>query len=104
MLVTAESCTGGLIAKLITDRAGSSSIFERGFVTYTNEAKHDLLNVSNDTLQTYGAVSAQIAKEMAQGALKNSEGDIAVSVTGIARSWRRIRRKTCWPRLYWNLI
>lgn len=84
MLVTAESCTGGLIAKLITDRPGSSSVLERGFVTYSNEAKIELLDVSSETVSTYGAVSEQTALEMAQGAFKKSRADIAISVTGIA--------------------
>ena len=84
MLVTAESCTGGLIAKLMTDRAGSSSVFERGFITYTNDSKIDLLDVSPKTLESYGAVSEDVAQEMALGAIKNSKANIAVSVTGIA--------------------
>ena len=84
MMVAAESCTGGLIAKSMTDRAGSSSVFERGFVTYSNEAKQELLGVNSDTLEAFGAVSLQTALEMAKGALKNSHGQIAVSVTGIA--------------------
>ncbi|MCB9964094.1 MAG: CinA family protein [Rhodospirillales bacterium] len=83
-LVTAESCTGGLIAKLMTDRAGSSTIFDRGFVTYSNDSKIELLDVSPETLATYGAVSAQTAEEMARGALKNSNATLAVSITGIA--------------------
>lgn len=84
MLVAAESCTGGLIAKLMTDRAGSSSVFERGYITYSNDAKMELLDVSSQTLDFYGAVSTQTAEEMAAGALKHSKADIAVSVTGIA--------------------
>lgn len=84
MLVTAESCTGGMIAAAITDRAGSSSILERGFVTYSNQAKMDCLDVSPETLKQFGAVSAQCAGEMAEGALKHSNADIAISVTGIA--------------------
>lgn len=83
-LVTAESCTGGMIAAAMTDRAGSSSIFDRGFVTYSNEAKIEELGVSADTIQTHGAVSEQAAREMAAGALAHSHADIAVSVTGIA--------------------
>ena len=84
MLVTAESCTGGLIAKLMTDRAGSSAVFERGFVTYTNEAKNELLNVSRETYREHGAVSEEVATEMAKGALANSHAQIAISVTGVA--------------------
>ena len=83
-LVTAESCTGGMIAAAVTDRSGSSAIFERGFVTYSNEAKIEELGVNSATIETYGAVSEQTAREMALGALKNSHADIAVAVTGIA--------------------
>lgn len=83
-LATAESCTGGLIAAAITDRSGSSSIFERGYVTYSNLAKVEELFVAEETLEMWGAVSSQVAIEMAQGALKNSHADIALSVTGVA--------------------
>ena len=83
-LVTAESCTGGGIAAAITDIPGSSEWFERGFVTYSNEAKRDLLGVRSETLLEHGAASTPIAVAMAVGAIGNSEGDIAVSVTGIA--------------------
>lgn len=83
-LVTAESCTGGMIAATMTDRAGSSALFERGFVTYSNESKIEELGVSSSTIETHGAVSEETASEMALGALKNSHADIAVSVTGIA--------------------
>ena len=84
MLVTAESCTGGWVAKTVTDIAGSSAIFERGFVTYTNKSKEEMLGVQAKTIETYGVVSENVVKEMASGALKNSEGDIAVSISGIA--------------------
>lgn len=84
VLVTAESCTGGLIAAAITELPGSSSIFDRGFVTYSNEAKIYNLGVSPETLHKHGAVSEQTAKEMAQGALDHSHATIAISVTGIA--------------------
>lgn len=84
VLATAESCTGGWVAKLITDRAGSSSYFDRGFVTYSNQAKKELLGVTEDALATHGAVSEQVAAQMAQGALANSHADMAVAVTGIA--------------------
>ncbi len=84
MLVSAESCTGGLIASQMTQKSGASKVYERGFVTYSNEAKIEELGVRSETLEAYGAVSAQVAAEMAEGALKNSHGDIAVSVTGIA--------------------
>lgn len=83
-MATAESCTGGLIAKSMTDKAGSSDIFDRGFVTYSNQAKTDSLGVSSKTLKEHGAVSIDTAEEMASGALENSAADIAVSVTGIA--------------------
>ncbi len=84
MLVAAESCTGGMIAAAMTDRAGSSAVFERGFVTYSNDAKKELLDVSKETLAEHGAVSAQVALEMVKGALTHSRAEIAVSVTGIA--------------------
>ncbi|MAZ75721.1 MAG: damage-inducible protein CinA [Micavibrio sp.] len=84
LLSTAESCTGGMISAAITSKAGSSSVFDRGFVTYSNEAKMDMLSVSAETLAQYGAVSEQTAIEMTKGALKNSRAHIAVSVTGIA--------------------
>lgn len=83
-MASAESCTGGMIAAAMTDLAGSSDIFDRGFVTYSNQAKIDMLGVSPETLETYGAVSEQTASEMVAGALKHSCADIAVSVTGIA--------------------
>lgn len=83
-LVSAESCTGGWIAKLLTDIAGSSAIFDRGFVTYSNQAKHEMLGVANETLNNYGAVSEQVVKQMVEGALNHSQADIAVSVSGIA--------------------
>ena len=83
-IVTAESCTGGLVAGLLTEIAGSSDVVERGFVTYSNAAKRELLGVSADTLAAHGAVSEATAREMAQGALAASLADLAVSVTGIA--------------------
>lgn len=83
-LVTAESCTGGGIAQLVTSIPGSSQWFERGFVTYSNEAKQELLGVSNEILSSYGAVSEQTAVAMATGALENSHAGISVAVTGIA--------------------
>lgn len=84
MIATAESCTAGMVSAAITDIAGSSTIFERGFVTYTNTAKTEMLNVSPVTLSTYGAVSEQVAAEMALGALAQSHAQLAVSITGIA--------------------
>ena len=84
LIATAESCTGGLLAGAITDVAGSSAIFDRGFVTYTNAAKVAMLGVSEETLDAFGAVSEQVAAEMASGAVSHSLAQIAVSVTGIA--------------------
>lgn len=83
-LVTAESCTGGLVAAAITEVPGSSAMFDRGYVTYSNDAKMDALGVSHDLLATYGAVSAPVAIAMAEGALRHSRADVAVSITGIA--------------------
>jgi nicotinamide-nucleotide amidase len=83
-IVTAESCTGGGVAAAITRIPGSSKWFERGFVTYTNIAKKEMLGVSQKTLGNYGAVSEEVAREMAAGALKHSHADVSVSVTGIA--------------------
>ena len=83
-MATAESCTGGWIAKTCTDLAGSSEWFECGFVTYSNEAKQGMIGVSADTLEQYGAVSEQVAAEMAQGAVVRSLAEVSVSVTGIA--------------------
>jgi nicotinamide-nucleotide amidase len=84
MVATAESCTGGLVAGALTDIAGSSAVVDRGFVTYTNEAKHQMLGVPNETLQKFGAVSRDTAEAMARGALGHANADIAVSITGIA--------------------
>lgn len=83
-LCTAESCTGGMVAASLTDIPGSSDVVECGFVTYSNAAKQRLLGVSPATLEAYGAVSEQVAKEMADGALSHSDADIAVSITGVA--------------------
>jgi len=84
MIATAESCTGGMVAAALTDLPGSSAIFDRGFVTYTNAAKMDLLGVSAETLRDFGAVSEQVAMEMANGARAASQAQIAVAITGIA--------------------
>lgn len=84
MMTAAESCTGGMIAAAITSRSGSSALFERGFVTYSNEAKTEMIGVPGDMISAHGAVSAQVAEAMVHGALKNSRAQIAVSVTGIA--------------------
>ncbi len=83
-LTTAESCTGGWIAKVITDVPGSSAWFERGFVTYSNQAKQQLIGVAPQTLDAYGAVSEPVVREMALGALQAAQADYAVSVSGIA--------------------
>ena len=83
-LATAESCTGGLVGKRITNVSGASQVFECGIIAYANEIKHRVLGVSEDSLRQYGAVSAEVAKQMAKGALEVSGADIAVSVTGIA--------------------
>lgn len=83
-ITTAESCTGGMISAAITDIAGSSAVFERGFVTYSNAAKTEMLGVSEATLAAHGAVSEEVAGEMAQGAKDAARAEIAVSVTGIA--------------------
>jgi len=84
LLVTAESCTGGLIAKLCTDIAGSSRWFERGFITYSNQSKVDMLNVDKTIIDTKGAVSQEVAEAMAQGAISNSKANCSIAVTGIA--------------------
>lgn len=83
-IATAESCTGGMVAAAITDIAGSSDVFDRGFVTYSNAAKTDMLDVSPETLDSHGAVSEQVAREMAEGALCASLADVAIAITGIA--------------------
>ncbi|KTD78367.1 CinA family protein [Legionella waltersii] len=83
-LVTAESCTGGLISTCLTDMPGSSNWFERGFVTYSNASKEEMLSVPHDLMKRYGAVSEEVALAMALGAIEHSHGDVAVSVTGIA--------------------
>ena len=83
-LVTAESCTGGLLASILTDVSGRAHAFERGFVTYTNDAKAELLGVDRALLDDPGPVSEPVARAMAEGALKNSRGDLALSVTGFA--------------------
>ena len=83
-LVIAESCTGGLVCSTITSVSGSSKWFERGFVTYSNQSKCDLLGVAKKTLTNHGAVSQNVANEMALGALQNSHGNLSLSITGIA--------------------
>jgi nicotinamide-nucleotide amidase len=83
-LATAESCTGGLVAGVLTEIAGSSDVVERGFVTYSNAAKHELLGVPDEVLAAHGAVSEPVARAMAEGALARSSADVAVAVTGVA--------------------
>ena len=83
-LVIAESCTGGLVCSIITSVSGSSKWFDRGFVTYSNQSKCDLLGVAKKTLNTHGAVSQNVANEMALGAIQNSDGNLSLSITGIA--------------------
>lgn len=84
MVATAESCTGGLVAAALTDIAGSSAWFERGFVTYSNHAKVEMLGVDADLIETRGAVSEEVARAMADGALVESRAQLAVSITGVA--------------------
>ncbi len=84
MVATAESCTGGLVAGALTEIAGSSAVVDRGFVTYTDEAKHQMLGVPRATLDEFGAVSRETAEAMARGALGHAQADIVVAVTGIA--------------------
>jgi nicotinamide-nucleotide amidase len=84
MVATAESCTGGLVTGALTDIAGSSAVVDRGFVTYTNEAKHEMLGVPVATLEQHGAVSRETAEAMVRGALGNAQADLAVAITGIA--------------------
>lgn len=83
-IAAAESCTGGLVAALFTEIPGSSRVFERGFVTYSNKAKEEMLGVPGDVLADYGAVSEPVARMMAEGALQNSRANIAVGITGVA--------------------
>jgi nicotinamide-nucleotide amidase len=83
-LATAESCTGGMVAAVITDVAGSSDVFDRGFVTYSNSAKTEMLGVGPALLEAFGAVSSQVAKAMAEGALEFSKAQISVAITGVA--------------------
>lgn len=84
LIATAESCTGGLIAACLTENPGSSDIFDRGFVTYSYEAKEDMLGVGHKTLHDHGAVSHEVAEAMARGALMRSRASLAIAVTGVA--------------------
>jgi nicotinamide-nucleotide amidase len=83
-IAVAESCTGGNLSAFLTSESGSSTYFDRGFITYSNQAKIDMLNVKHTTLNKFGAVSEQTALEMVRGVIKNSSANIAVSITGIA--------------------
>ena len=83
-IALAESCTGGLVCGAVTEIAGSSSVLDRGFITYSNEAKMELLGVSSDIIETFGAVSIACVWAMAQGALANSNADVAVAISGVA--------------------
>lgn len=83
-VVTAESCTGGLVAGALTEIPGSSAVLDRGFVTYSNEAKMEMLGVAQDIIETFGAVSVACVWAMAQGALERSKGDVAVAISGVA--------------------
>ncbi len=83
-IAVAESCSGGLLSALITEIAGASEVFDRGFITYSNQSKIDLLGVKKETLDSFGAVSSEVALQMAQGAINNSLAKISVSITGIA--------------------
>ena len=83
-IACAESCTGGWVAKLFTDLAGSSTWFERGFVTYSNRAKHEMLGVSNQVLEEFGAVSENVVKEMAEGACDKARVEVSLAISGIA--------------------
>lgn len=83
-LVVAESCTGGLVATMLTAIPGSSAYFECGFITYSNEAKQEMLGVNKSSLEKFGAVSEEVASEMAEGAIKNSKGQVSLAITGIA--------------------
>lgn len=92
-IATAESCTGGLLAALFTEIPGSSSVFERGFVTYSNRSKEEMLGVPGDALADYGAVSEPVARMMAEGALQASRANIAVGITGVAGPGGGTKRK-----------
>ncbi len=83
-IATAESCTGGMVAQLITDIAGSSDVFDCGFVTYSNDSKFALLGVAKALIEKHGAVSAEVAEAMARGAIKKSGADVAIAITGVA--------------------
>jgi nicotinamide-nucleotide amidase len=98
-IVTAESCTGGLVAAALTDIPGSSDVVDRGYITYSDAAKQDMLGVSVETLQRYGAVSRETVEAMVRGALARSSADLAVAVTGIAgpAGGSATSRRSGWP-------
>lgn len=83
-IVTAESCTAGMVAASITGAPGASDVYERGFISYSNESKYEMLGVAEKLIQTHGAVSEQVSKAMAEGALKHSKANLAIAVTGVA--------------------
>ncbi len=107
-IATAESCTGGLVAKLITDRAGSSQWFERGFVTYSNLSKEQMLGLDEHLIHDYGAVSEPVAEAMARGVLEYSQAHYALSITGIAGPGGGTKAKpvgtVCFAWAYYDLI
>ena len=103
LIATAESCTGGMVSAAITDIAGSSAIFDRGFVTYTNTAKMQMLGVKAQTLADHGAVSEQVAAQMAAGAITQSDATLAVSITGIAGPADRITSPKGASALDWHI-
>ena len=84
IVAVAESCTGGLVGSALTEIAGSSAVFDRGFITYSNEAKTEMLGVAPDLIDTFGAVSVAVAWAMADGAIRRSKADVAVAITGVA--------------------
>ena len=100
LLATAESCTGGWLGQTITSIAGSSSWYDRGFITYATASKHEMLGVSTSTLEQYGAVSEQTASEMAAGVITHSHAQVAVSITGIAGPDGGTAGKTGWHGLF----
>jgi nicotinamide-nucleotide amidase len=108
MIATAESCTGGMVAKLITDRAGSSQWFERGFVTYSNLSKEQMLGVDEQLISDCGAVSESVAEAMAKGVLEHSQAHYALSITGIAGPGGATKTKpvgtVCFAWAYYDLV
>jgi nicotinamide-nucleotide amidase len=101
MLATAESCTGGMIAAACTDLAGSSQWFERGFVTYSNEAKTEMLGVPAELIAKHGAVSEEVVRAMAEGAIRHSRAQVSIAVTGVAGPAAALP-KSLWGRCGWG--